>query len=261
MEFDKRWTIAIVTVLTMILIYCFLTMALKKEKKEKGKSRIGRSYSSYSNKSYSGDNKDRSYNSNYDFISAEVKQIKREMFSDLGNITINGYNEYMQKALKKDKNSEENEPKITNPQYLKMIELSKQPLPELHFANAFYRKGEYEEAVLKLNEALEKLDPMEIKNRLQIYSMLAECYLKLKDDDNYINSMIKHIRMQKKYNKLMKETFSDYPDHELFMSTSDASANLLRIKSSVARLPDSPQVREMIKRAELDLQIARKVSQ
>ena len=44
-----------------------------------------------------------------------------------------------------------------------------------------------------------------------------------------------------------------------FMSTSEATKNLLRIKT-VAANQDNPMTREMLKRAELDLEVARKVS-
>ena len=68
--------------------------------------------------------------------------------------------------------------------------------------------------------------------------------------------------MQRKINKLRKEAYPQLVvNDDIFLTTEEASTNLLRVKSSVAKLPDSPMVREMIKKAELDLEVARKVTQ
>jgi tetratricopeptide (TPR) repeat protein len=160
------------------------------------------------------------------------------------------------------KNSKGNPKSSSNPQYEQMMALSKQPLPEFQLALINYQKGEYDDAVSKLNEALEKLDPLELKNRAVIYSLLAECYIKLKDDDGYIQNKIRYVRVQRKINKILKETYPQSTINEnVFLTTEEASTNLLRVKSSVAKLPDSPMVREMVKKAELDLEVARKVTQ
>ena len=256
---DKRWTLAIVTILMMILIYSFLNMVLKTDKRKKAPSRMYRDYSSYSRKSSSSD--DDNYSSGKKIYSsgALTRQIKRNLFSSASmKVTTKSYDKFMASAFAKSKNK-----KITvnNPQFEKMLELSRKPVPELQLAMVAFREGEFEDAINKLNHALETLDPMEMKNRMQIYSLLAECYLKLKDDENYVDNKVKHIRILRKYNKLIKETFPNNPDEKDFMTTQEASANLLRIKGAVARLPDSPSVRELQKRAELDLQVARKVTQ
>jgi hypothetical protein len=89
---------------------------------------------------------------------------------------------------------------------------------------------------------------------------LAECYLKLKNDDGYIQNKIRQVRMERKFNKALKSIFPNYPHYE-FLTTQEASTNLLRIRSSVSKLPNTPMVREMVKKAELDLEVARKVTQ
>ena len=123
-----------------------------------------------------------------------------------------------------------------------------------------FQKNEYEDAISKLNDALEKLEPTETKRRYYIYSMLAECYLKLENEDGYVQNKIRQIRMQRKYENSIKELVPEYVLTP-FTTTQEASTNLLKIKSSLAKLPNSPMTREMIKRAELDLEVARAVTQ
>lgn len=215
-----------------------------------------RDYSTYGKKTSS------SYDDDYIFekktyrSAAEARKLHSSDFSSCLSTSSNSYNKFINAVFKNKKENND----VTNPRYREMIELSKKPVPELQSAIAFYRNGDYESAIAKLNDALEKLDPLELKNRVQIYSLLAESYIKLKEDDGYIENKIKQIRIQRKLDKLIKENFPSYEEIE-FMTTQEASTNLLKIKSSVAKLPDSPMVREMVKKAELDLEVARKVTQ
>lgn len=254
---DKRWTLAIVTVLAILLIYSFLSMVLKSDKKKHGHSRMYRDYSTYGKKSNSPYNDDYSYEKSIYSSAAESRKLSSTLFSNTLSSSSKSYDKFINAVFK---NKNENNSNAGNPRYREMIELSRKPVPELQSAIALYRSGDYESAIAKLNEALEKLDPLELKNRVQIYSLLAESYIKLKEDDSYIESKIKQIRIQRKLDKLIKESFPSYEENE-FMTTQEASTNLLRIKSSVAKLPDSPMVREMVKKAELDLEVARKVTQ
>ena len=258
---DKRWTLAIVTLLMVLLIYSFLSMVLKSDKKKTTHSRMYRDYSNYTKK-------DSTYDSYVDETntyasSARARKLKRSIFNNTFKATQSGYSYYMNTAFSKSSRSKEEDRSKnvpTTPQYDQMMELSRKPLPELQKGVVLFRKGEYEEAISSLNDALEKLDPMEIQKRIEVYSLLAECYIKLKDDDGYIQNKIRQVRFKRKYQKLMKETFPGFEEND-FMTTQQASTNLIRIRSSVANLPDSPMVREMVKKAELDLEVARKVTQ
>ena len=254
---DKRWTLAIVTLLMVLLVYSFLSMVLKTDRKKTVHSRMYRDYSSFNK---NRDTEDYYYDSKVYGSAGEAIRIKRNLFSKVMTGSLNSYNHYMKVIQKNSKGNKKDS--SNNPQYDQMVALSQQPLPEFQLALISFKSGEYEEAVSKLNEALEKLDPLELKNRAVIYSLLSECYIKLKDDDGYIQNKIRYVRIQRKINKIVKDTFpqSNLNDN-VFLTTEEASTNLLRVKSSVAKLPDSPMVREMVKKAELDLEVARKVTQ
>lgn len=253
---DKRWTLGIVTLLMVLLVYSFLSMVLKTDRKKTVHTRMYRDYSSYNKKH---DSDDYYYDNKVYGSAGETIRNKRTLFSKVMIGSLNSYNHYM-KVIQK--NSKGNPKSSGNSQYDQMMALSQKPLPEFQLALIHFQKGEYDDAVSKLNEALEILDPMEMRNRATIYSLLAECYIKLKDDEGYIQNKIRYVRVQRKINKILKDTFpqSNYNDN-VFLTTEEASTNLLRVKSSVARLPDSPMVREMVKKAELDLEVARKVTQ
>ena len=254
---DKRWTLAIVTLLMVLMVYSFLTMVLKTDKKKTTHSRMFRDYSNYNKKSSSDDN---IYDSRVYGSSAESVKIKRTLFSKLMGPTNASYNHFM-KVI--EKNSEGiKKTSSNNPQYDQMIELSRKPVPDFQLAIFEYRNGNYENAVSKLNDALEKLDPLEMKNRAEIYGLLAECYIKTQDYDGYVQNKIRYVRIMRKINKILKDTFPNIKVNDnIFLTTEEASTNLLRVKSSVSKLPDSPMVREMVKKAELDLEVARKVTQ
>ena len=253
---DKRWTLGIVTLLMVLLVYSFLSMVLKTDRKKTVHSRMYRDYSTYQKKHDSGDYY---YENKVYGSSGQTIRNKRTLFNKVMKGSFNSYNQYMEVIAK---NSKGNHKSSSNPQYEQMMALSKQTLPEFQLAVINYQNGEYDDAVSKLNEALEKLDPLELKNRAVIYSLLAECYIKLKDSDGYIQNKIRYVRVQRKINKILKETYQQNTINDnVFLTTEEASTNLLRVKSSVAKLPDSPMVREMVKKAELDLEVARKVTQ
>ncbi len=231
-------------------------MVLKTDRKKTVHSRMYRDYSSYNKKH---DSEDYYYENKVYGSSAQTLRNKRTLFSKVMTGSLNSYNHYMEVMQK---NSKGNPKSSSNPQYEQMMALSKKPLPEFQLALINFKKGEYDDAVSNLNEALEKLDPLELKNRAVIYSLLAECYIKLKDSDGYIQNKIRYVRVQRKINKILKDTYPQSTINDnVFLTTEEASTNLLRVKSSVAKLPDSPMVREMVKKAELDLEVARKVTQ
>ena len=200
---DKRWTLAIVTFLAILLIYSFLSMVLKSDKKKHGHSRMYRDYSTYGKKSNSSYNDDYSYEKSIYSSAAETRKLSRNLFSNTLSSSSKSYDKFVNAVFKN--NNENNNG--GSPRYREMIELSRKPVPELQSAIALYRAGDYETAIDKLNVALEKLDPLELKNRVQIYSLLAESYIKLKEDDSYIENKIKQIRIQRKLDKLIKFNF------------------------------------------------------
>lgn len=254
---DKRWTLAIVTLLMVLLVYSFLSMVLKTDKKKTVYTRMYRDYSSFNK---NRDSEDYYYDSKVYGSAGEAIRNKRNLFNNVMSSSLESYNHYM-KVMQKNSKGNKKSPS-NNPQYDQMMALSQKPLPEFQLALIKFKNGEYDDAVSNLNEALEKLDPLEMKNRAVIYSLLAECYIKLKDNDGYIQNKIRYVRVQRKINKILKETFPQSSINDnVFLTTEEASTNLLRVKSSVAKLPDSPMVREMVKKAELDLEVARKVSQ
>lgn len=257
---DKRWTLLIAALLMIILVYTFLHMVLKTDKKKPSYSRMYRDYSSYGKKTTSSDYD--SFDTKTYASAAEARKIQRTLFTNTVRATAIGYNSYMSAATKNLSQPDLPKP-VMNPQYEEVMKLANKPLPELQSGLILFQEGDYEAALSKLDDALQKLDQMELKNRMEIYSLMAECYIKLKNDDGYIQNKIRQVRIERKYRKILQEAYPQLRDkfQNDFMTTSEATKNLLRIKTSVAKLPDSPMVREMLKKAELDLEVARKVSQ
>ena len=260
---DRRWALAIISLIMMILVYGFLSMIFKADHKKVTHSRMYRDYSSYGKKRSSSSD-DYSFDRRTYASSAEARKIKRTMLNDLFKVSGNSYNTYMAAAVKSNVAASIMPKNNGNPQYKKVMELARKPLPQYQSGLALFAEGDYEGAISMFDEALNSLDPMEMKNRMSILNLLAECYLKQKNDDGYIQNKIRLIRIERKYKKLLAETFPDMRDKyermQSYMSTDDATKNLLRVKTAAAS-QDTPATREMLKRAELDLEIARKVTQ
>ena len=257
---SKRWALVIISIIMVVLVYSFLSKVFKSDNKKVVHTRMYRDYSSYGKRKHSSDDDDYSGSSKVYSSSAEARKLKRTMFNNAVAVTVTSYNDFMKAATKNMPDPDLPKPN-GNPQYQEVMKLAAKPLPQLQSGLMLYTKGEYEEALSKFDDALQSLDPMEMKNRIQLLSMIAECYLKLKNDDGYIQNKIRQIRIERKYKKLLEETFTDLRGKygTEFMSTSEATKNLLRIKT-VAANQDNPMTREMLKRAELDLEVARKVS-
>jgi tetratricopeptide (TPR) repeat protein len=185
------------------------------------------------------------------------------MFSNVMTATISSYNNYMDKALK-------NVPSPVNklakprmsPQYEKFLELARQPVIQYESGLSYYISGFYDKALQKFNEALDAVDPLDVKHRIDIFGMIAECYLRQKNDNGYVQYKVMQVRMKRKMARLLQDAFPDkrkVTDAIDWQTTQEASKHLLRIRSMASRV-DSNEVREMLKRAELDLEVARKVA-
>jgi hypothetical protein len=149
-----------------------------------------------------------------------------------------------------------------NQQYSKFLELARQPVLQYESGLSFYVSGSYDMALQKFNEALHSLDPLDVKHRVDIYGMIAECYFRQKNNNGYIQYKVKQVRMKRKMLNLMRRAFPDRQqelDSGEWQTTQEASKQLLKMRSLASRV-STPEVNEMLKRAELDLEIARKVA-
>lgn len=268
---DRRWAVAAITIILIILIYNFLTSVFRSDQKRFSHDRIFVDYSEYRHSSrpvkstggsgYTGSG--RSHPNAYK-AAREANEIKKTMFSNVMTATISSYNKYMSQALKDVPSPTVQYPKpLDNKQYQQIIDLAARPLPEYQSGLQFFTRGEYDRAISKFNDALQAVDQMDVKRRVDIFGMLAECYLKLRNEDGYIQNKIRQVRMERRLKKVLEETFPDKVDSFKrfdWITTQEASKQLLRMRSLAAR-SDSPQMNEMLKRAELDLEVSRKVTQ
>jgi tetratricopeptide (TPR) repeat protein len=185
----------------------------------------------------------------------------------LGNVmtaTISSYNGYMSKALKNVPSPLKQFPKPqSNSQYEKVLSLANQPVPTYQSGLSLFTAGKMEKALEKFSKALDNLDQLDIKHRIDIYSMISECYLRMENSDGYVQYKVKQIRMERKLKTLLQTVFPDKKNafgQFGWSTTQEASKRLLKIKLMSARV-NNPQMKAMLYRAELDLEVARKVSQ
>jgi tetratricopeptide (TPR) repeat protein len=265
---EKKWPVIGITLLLIFLIYNFISSIFKSDQKRFSHNRIYVDYSDYRhNSKASKSSRFSSYTSvrhpNAFKAAREAKKIQRQMFSNVMTATISSYNNYMDKALK-------NVPSPVNklakprmsPQYEKFLELARQPVIQYESGLSYYISGFYDKALQKFNEALDAVDPLDVKHRIDIFGMIAECYLRQKNDNGYVQYKVMQVRMKRKMARLLQDAFPDkrkVTDAIDWQTTQEASKHLLRIRSMASRV-DSNEVREMLKRAELDLEVARKVA-
>ncbi|MBU1107278.1 MAG: hypothetical protein KKB51_11465 [Candidatus Riflebacteria bacterium] len=266
---DKRWPIIGISLLMILLIYSFLTTVFKSDQKRFNHDRIFVDYSDYRHSSKPASTPQQAHAPSYRHPNAykaaqEANEIKRTMFQNVMTATISTYNTHMSEALKNKPSPSAQFPKpLKNPQYEQIIDLSMQPLPEFQSGIQHFASGNYQKALELFNSAIDKVDNMDVKHRIDLFNMMAECYLKMKNDDGYIQNKIRQVRMERRLKQVIQATFPDKADKLIafdWATTQEASKQLLRMRSLASR-SDSPQMYEMLKRAELDLEVSRKVTQ
>lgn len=267
---EKKWPVIGITILLIVLVYNFISSVFKSDQKRFSHDRIYVDYSDYRNSSKTarssvktGYSAPTTRHPNAYKAAREAKQIQREMFSNVMTATISSYNNYMNKALKKMPSPVEKLPKPRmSAQYEKFLELARQPVISYETGMSYFMQGFYDKALQKFNEALESVDPLDIKHRIDIFGMIAECYMRQKNDNGYVQYKVMQVRMKRKMQKLLFDAFPEkrkLVEKVDWISTQEASKNLLKMRSMASR-SDSNDVREMLKRAELDLEVARKVT-
>ncbi len=267
---DRRWVMAVITIVLIVLIYNFLTAVFRSDQKRFNHDRMFVDYSEYRHTEKKGTSA-RGYGSYTTTrhpmaykAAREAREIKKTMFKNVMTATISSYNSYMNESLKNMPSPTAGFPKaLNNQQYKQIIDLAEKPMPEYQKGMRFYTQGNYERAAVLFNEALNAVDQMDVKRRIDIYGILAECYLKLKNDDGYIQNKIRQTRMMRRLKKIIEDTFPEKRGTIRAMdwaTTQEASKQLLRMRSLASR-SDSPEMNEMLKRAELDLEVSRRVTQ
>lgn len=265
---DKRWPIIGISLLLILLIYSFLTTVFKSDQKRFNHDRIFVDYSDYrhgTGTTTTTQSAPTPYRHPNAYKAAqEANEIKKTMFQNVMTATISTYNSHMSEALKNQPSPSAQFPKpIHNQQYDQIVELSMQSVPDFQSGMHYFAAGNYQRALEQFNSALDKVDPMDVKHRIDIFSMMAECYIKLKSNDGYIQNKIRQVRMERKLKQIIQTAFPEKADKMTvfdWSTTQEASKQLLRMRSLAAR-SDSPEMYEMLKRSELDLEVARKVSQ
>lgn len=264
---EKKWPIIGITLLLIILVYNFISTIFKSDEKRFTHNRIYVDYSDYRHDKKTSKGSSTTYtrarHPNAYKAAREAKKIQREMFGNVMTATISSYNNYMDKALKKVPSPVNKlaKPKMSS-QYEKFLKLARQPVINYESGLSHYISGNYDRALQKFNEALESVDPLDVKHRIDIFGMIAECYMKQKNKTGYVQYKVMQVRMKRKMQKLLEDAFPDkrqLTDSIDWETTQEASKNLLKMRSMASR-NDNPQIQEMLKRAELDLEVARKVT-
>lgn len=257
----KHWSFAILTLMVIVLLYSFISTVFKSDQRRRTQGRLYVDYSDYRHgsvphkPSVSGQFENRNiYRS-----AREAREIKKKMFTNVISASLGSMSSYNSQF---DKPANSNI-KTANPQYEEMIKFANTPVPAYQSGLQLFTMGDYSRALQKFDDAMKELDIMDISHRIDVYKMMAECYLKLGNDDGYIQNRIRQVRMERRKVKILQDTFPEKSkDFELsdWANTAAASKNLLRMRT-VANRNNSAATREMLKRAELDLEVARKVTQ
>ncbi|MDD3001994.1 MAG: hypothetical protein PHF29_09595 [Candidatus Riflebacteria bacterium] len=257
----KHWSFAILTVMLIILLYSFISTIFKSDQRRRTQGRLYVDYSDYRHGSHP--NKPSALgqvgNRNIYRSAREAREVKKKMFTDVISASFGSMSLYNSQFEKPSKAT----PKTSNLQYEEMIKFANTPIPAYQSGLQLFTMGEYSKALQKFDDAMKDLDIMDLSHRIDVYKMMAECYLKLGNNDGYIQNRIRQVRMERRKVKILQDTFPDKSkDFELsdWANTAAASKNLLRMRT-VANRNTNSTTREMLKRAELDLEVARKVTQ
>lgn len=264
--------LSMVAVLLMLIIfgYFFISTVYQPDEKKFSHGRIYVDYTTHNSRrhisaryNYTNMNVGISHPNAYK-AAEEARRLQRTMFSNLTKETANAYNAYMQNALKGVPSPKLLFPKPhLTPEFEKINAYYKVSLPNYESGVTYFGKGNYRLALKKFNRALSNIDQQDVKHKIDIFSMIAECYLNLKNSDGYVEYKIKEVRMTRKLKRILEEVYPSQKSSFKQMdwaTTEEASRRMLKIKLLAMKMQNNPGIRKMLLRAKLDLTIARRVS-
>ncbi len=144
-----------------------------------------------------------------------------------------------------------------DPDYLETQRLGSISLPDLMRAEYEMRNRRYEMAMQMLANVLKAIPEKDRLHRQRIYDLMAECQFNQKNKQGYVQYKTLHYQETLKWQELVRRAFPDAQPNTPWLSSEEATKNLLRIRSFANTQLQGEERDRVIQRAEYDLEVAR----
>lgn len=257
----KNWVILIFSLIFFILIVNFLRTIFGTDKKEFSQDRIYVDYSTYQKpkaykpgKSYQVAHTPQYYEQ-AQLANARLSQGRESFSAGLFQSGMKTIFDQVPPDINKDKPG-------NNPRYQEYLKLGNEQIEGLVQAKLWFSQKNYRQALLEFSQIKEKLHPNDLQHRMQVFDLLAESYFQIKNKDKYAEFKVKRIEVLRSIKDLVRQTFPQggTDDSQEWISSEEATQNLLRVRTFAARDLSGAEQEMVIRRAEYDLEVARRIN-
>jgi hypothetical protein len=257
---ERRWPMVLMTILMVALIFNFLRTVFKSDVKRFSHDRIYVDYASYRPLPSGGD---RPAPTAYSpVISRQLALAER--FGDQGRVesAVQSFNMVMGEVAKRNKLPKARQPSNRNADFDEMKRLAATTYPAFEAGQVLFAANQFRDAQEKFHEVLAEVPEKDLYHRIKIYDALAECHFKLNNSAGYIEFKVKFLQASREYGRIVKLVFpeANQADFGTWITSEESTQHLLRVKTFALQHLQGPQREAVIRRAELDLEVARQVN-
>lgn len=254
----RNWPMVLIGVLLIALIFNFLKTIFSSDVKRFSHDRIYVDYSSYQTKG-TVPSKPAATHHHSSYISHQVELSRQTMDSGRLTASVESFNKNMGEVLAQVPVPEDRDKPLPNPQFQEVTNLGNGSVDGLSQAKLFFSEGKFEQALSAFSTILEKIPNLDLIHRYQVCDQIAECYFFLKNNESYVQYKVKYVRFLRQYRGLFHKAYPDRPlgKFDGWMSPEEASQNLLKIRVFAAENLSGDERESTVRRAELDLEVAR----
>jgi tetratricopeptide (TPR) repeat protein len=257
----KNWAVLVFSLILFVLIFSFLRTIFRTEKKQFSHDRIYVDYATY--KRPTAANKADGYHRviRSPHFYEQVSLGRQYVHAGRGEMAARLFEQGMAENFKDAPPFNEPKP-AQSADYQKYLEMGNLDIEEINLGRSWFARKNYRQAVSDFQQALTRIDPADLQHLMQVYEMMAESHFHLKDKERYVEFKEKRIQTLRKIRELTKRTFPTQQTDESpdWISSEEATQQLLRIRTFAASKLEGPERDMVIRRAEFDLEVARRVS-
>ena len=258
----KNWAVLVFSIILFVLVFSFLRTIFRTEKKQFSHDRIYVDYATYQRPraSSKADGYHRVIRTPHFYEQVAIG--KQYVHSGRGEMAATLYEKGMAENFKDTGDLKQAKP-ANSSDYQRYLELGNLDFEELTLGRSWFARKNYRQAITDFTQALARIDPADLQHLMQVYELLAESHFHLKDKERYIDFKVKRVQALRQIRDLTRRTFptQEQDTSTDWISSEEATQQLLRIRTFATSRLDGAERDMVIRRAEFDLEVARRLNQ
>lgn len=254
----RNWGILIIFLALSALVFNFLRTIFKADVKKFSQERLFVDYNTYKKPASAAPGKTAVVWS--PVIQQQVELANRDINVGRSEAAAQAFTVGMHEGLA---NSPVDPDEKPNPSgaLTKYAQLAAQSVEGLSQARLWFSQKNFTQALADYQAILPKLDKDDFQHLMQVYDSIAECSLKLNNKDGYVENKLNYVKTLRSIRELMRRSYSkaDTEKTQDWITPEEATRQLLKVRSSAERM-EGPEKEMIIRRAEFDVEVARRVN-